>query len=81
MRLIPFLILLLTASFLKAQKPYFYPNPSFNSWDYIDPASLGWCVQELDTLSEFLDQTNAKGFIILHRGRIAYDEYFDSVWY
>ncbi|MGB0177576.1 MAG: serine hydrolase [Owenweeksia sp.] len=52
----------------------------------MDPVTLGWCVQELDTLSEFLDQTNAKGFIILHRGRIAYEEYFDSfapdsVWY
>ncbi len=78
------LVFLFFTANLKAQ--YYYPPVSGSQWDTVSPASLGWCISELDTLSDFLEATNGKGFIILHKGKIAYEEYFgtfqqDSVWY
>ena len=83
MRCLLYTLLLVTGP-LGAQ--YYYPPVSSGQWDTVSPASLGWCVSELDTLSEFLEDTHAKGFIILHQGKIAHEEYFgaftqDSIWY
>lgn len=63
-----------------------YVPPTVGFWDTIQPASLGWNTAVLDTLPNYLQQTNTKAFIILKNGKIAYERYFgnftsDSVWY
>jgi CubicO group peptidase (beta-lactamase class C family) len=84
------LLLLITLSFgiknLSAQNLYFPPLSSTANWDTLSPASLGWCVNEIDTLYDFLQQQDSKGFILLKNGKIVLEKYFgtftkDSLWY
>lgn len=71
---------------LLAKGQYYFPPVTGNQWDTVSPVSLGWCVGELDTLSEYLETRNSKSFIILHKGKIAFEEYYNghdeqSSWY
>ena len=70
----------------KAQNLYFPPLSSTANWDTISPASLGWCLNEIDTLYDYLQQQDTKGFIVLKDGKIVLEKYFgtftkDSLWY
>lgn len=70
----------------KAQSLYFPPLSSTAAWDTISPSSLGWCLNEIDTLYYYLQQQNTKGFIVLKDGKIVLEKYFgtftkDSLWY
>ena len=70
---------------LNAQSLYFPPLIG-NAWDTLSPASLGWCVNYLDTLDDLLLRKNTKAVIILKDGKIAHEKYFgtftvDSLWY
>ena len=70
----------------KAQTLYFPPLSSTATWDTISPASLGWCLNEIDTLYDYLHQQDTKGFIVLKDGKIVLEKYFgtftkDSLWY
>lgn len=71
---------------IKAQSIYFPPLSSTANWDTISPSSLGWCLNEIDTLFNYLQQQDTKGFIVLKNGRIVLEKYFgtfteDSLWY
>ena len=84
--LISFLIILFQHQTVKAQSTYFPPLSSSATWDTISPASLGWCANEIDTLYNFLQQEDTKGFIVLKDGKIVLEKYFgtftkDSLWY
>lgn len=64
---------------------YFPPDPP-GRWETVQPEDLGWCTDALNDFYTFLDTTNTKGFIILHQGKIAAEEYFnnhdmDKNWY
>ena len=81
------LVLLLSAAVhqVHAQEIYFPPNVG-NTWETIDPASLGWCTDQVPPLLQFLEDNNTKAFIVLKDGRIAIEQYFgtftqDSSWY
>jgi CubicO group peptidase (beta-lactamase class C family) len=79
------LIISLIGNFSFAQNLYFPPLTG-TSWDTISPANLGWCQPKIDSLYDFLDQTNSKSFIILKDGKIVLEKYFgnhtrDSLWY
>lgn len=69
----------------KAQSLYF--PPAFSStWDTIQPSSLGWCQSKVDTLTNYVGNTNAKAFIILKNGKIVIEKYYgtftvDSMWF
>ncbi|HMC96429.1 MAG TPA: serine hydrolase, partial [Flavobacteriales bacterium] len=68
-----------------AQGIYFPPNTG-GAWETVDPATLGWCVDQIPPLIDFLGTNNTKAFIVLKDGRIAIEHYFgtftqDSVWY
>lgn len=70
---------------LLAQDIYFPPTTG-TTWETTDPASLGWCTDQLPPLLEFLESSNSKAFIVLKDGRIVIEEYFgtftqDSTWY
>jgi CubicO group peptidase (beta-lactamase class C family) len=65
---------------------YYPPLSSTANWDTISPASLGWCINRIDSLYRFLDAQNTKAFIVLKDGKIVLEKYFDtftqdSVWY
>lgn len=84
------LIFLLGVFFLKenlsAQTLYFPPINSSLPWDTLSTASLGWCYDKIDSLYNYLDQENTKGFIVLKDGKIVLEKYFasftkDSLWY
>ena len=69
----------------KAQGLYFPPLTG-TTWDTISPTSLGWCQPQIDSLYDFLEQTNSKSFIVLKDGKIVLEKYFgnhsrDSLWY
>jgi CubicO group peptidase (beta-lactamase class C family) len=71
--------------FGKAQSLYF--PPSFSStWDTTQPSTLGWCQSKVDTLTNYVGNTNAKAFIVLKNGKIVIEKYYgtftvDSMWF
>jgi len=70
----------------KAQNLYFPPISNNAFWDTISPDSLGWCVDEIQPLYDYLEQESSKGFIVLKDGKIVLEKYFgsftkDSLWY
>lgn len=69
-----------------SQNLYFPPLAQNQPWDTLSPASLGWCMNYVDSLYDFLDQNNTKGFLLLKDGKIVLEKYFgtftvDSLWY
>jgi len=65
---------------------YYYPPGGNQTWDTTDVNTLGWCLNYLDTVHDYLNQSNTKGFIILKDGKIVDEIYFgtftkDSIWY
>ena len=71
---------------LKAQGLYFPPLNANALWDTLSPASLGWCLNEIDSLYDYLQTQDTKGFIVLKDGKIVLEKYFgtftkDSLWY
>lgn len=68
-----------------AQNIYFPPNAA-GTWETVDPASLGWCTDQIPPLLDLLGENNTKAFIVLKDGRIAIEQYYgtftqDSSWY
>lgn len=83
--LLSIILFYFSASNSKAQSLYFPPLTG-TTWDTISPASLGWCQPQIDSLYDFLEQTNSKSFIVLKDGKIVLEKYFDnhsrdSLWY
>ena len=77
MRKITFILfLLLTASSIV--KSQYFPPISGNNWDTINPSTLGYCQSKIDTLYNFLETRNTKGFIILKDGKIVLEKYFGN---
>lgn len=71
---------------LKTQALYFPPINGSETWDTLSPAALGWCTNKIDSLYNFLQQENTKGFMVLKDGKIVLEKYFgsftkDSAWY
>ena len=79
------IILFFSVNHSPAQSIYFPPLVG-NTWATTDPASLGWCTDRIDSLYNFLEQSNTKAFIVLKDGKIVLEHYFgtfteDSLWY
>jgi CubicO group peptidase (beta-lactamase class C family) len=79
------LLLLTCADRVSAQSTYFPPLTG-DTWETLDPSTLGWCADRIDSLYAFLDSHNTKGFIVLKDGRIVLEHYVgtftqDSLWY
>ena len=81
------ILLFLFLSLLTAYSQDLYFPPNFSTeWETIDHSELDWCEENVNTFSEFLEDSNTKGCVILKNGRIAYEGYFDdfqmtSSWY
>lgn len=83
--ILPF-ILSLSVPQSRAQAPYFPPVAPGSTWETIDPATLGWCPDRIDSLYAYLGAHNTKAFLVLKDGRIVLEHYFgtfeqDSLWY
>ncbi len=70
---------------LRSQSIYFPPTLG-NTWDTLQPGSLGWCQDKVDSLYDYLEGENSKAFILLKDGKIVLEKYFgtftqDSAWY
>ncbi|MEI8007847.1 MAG: serine hydrolase [Bacteroidota bacterium] len=87
-RIIIFLLFVAMASgtgVCQAQELYFPPLSS-NQWDVTTPESMGWCVDQIDTLYSFLESHNTMAFLVLKDGKMVLEKYFgsfnsDSLWY
>jgi len=84
-KLIALILLLCAMQSAKAQTLYF-PPISGSTWDTINPGSLAWCPDKIDSLFNYLETNNTKAFIILKDGKIVIEQYFgqftaDSLWY
>jgi CubicO group peptidase (beta-lactamase class C family) len=80
------LLLVVTFHSGRTQGLYFPPFSQSAQWDTVSPASMGWCVEKIAPLYDFLQQENTKGFLVLKDGKIALEKYFgtfdkDSLWY
>jgi Beta-lactamase len=71
-----FFFLLTVSMTLKAQESLYFPTTS--SWETIDPISLGWCQDSLNSLDTFLVNSGTKSFILLHDGKIVLEKYFNG---
>ncbi len=65
---------------------YYYPPAANATWEKVTPQSLGWNVSLLDSLQNFLASRNTKSFVILNKGKIVLEWYFedhskDKLWY
>lgn len=68
-----------------AQHLYFPPTTG-TTWDTLAPSTLGYCPDRIDSLYQYLEQTDSKAFILLKDGKIVLERYFDnftqdSLWY
>jgi CubicO group peptidase (beta-lactamase class C family) len=80
------LVFVTTSITLTAQTLYFPPNSQTAQWDSLSPNSLNWCQANIDSMYDFLQQENTKGFMVLKNGKIVLEKYFgtfqqDSSWY
>jgi CubicO group peptidase (beta-lactamase class C family) len=57
---------------------YYYPPLTGNSWETISPASLGWNTGKLNELIEYVRTNNSTAFIILYKGRIVSENYWNG---
>jgi len=79
------LIFLFAANLVRAQQLYFPPLVG-STWNSTAAADLGWCTDKIDSLYDFLESKNTKGFIVLKDGKMVLEKYFgtftqDSFWY
>lgn len=79
------ILLLFILPFFGAHAQSYFP-PKIGTWETTSPASLGWCTNQIDSLYQFLENNNTKGFLVLHDGKIVLEKYFgtftvDSNWY
>jgi CubicO group peptidase (beta-lactamase class C family) len=86
MNKITYMLLFSLMSITAKTQNYYFPPLTGTAWETTTPQSLGWCTEKIDTLYNFLDNTNTKAFIVLKNGRIVLEKYYgtftrDSAWY
>lgn len=64
----------------------YFPSITNDDWENTSLTNLNWKEDKLTPLLEFLEEKNTKSFIILHKGKIVVEEYFNnhnasSFWY
>lgn len=79
-------LLLIPADSIFGQSDMYFPPAQGSPWETLSPDSLGWCSDKIESLVNFVEDTDGRAFIILKDGRIVIEEYMngftaDSVWY
>ena len=59
---------------------YYYPPvaPLDDTWETVTPVSLGWDELKLAEALEYVEDHSSTGFLILHKGRIVVEEYWEG---
>lgn len=79
------IILLFVLIGLQSKTQSYFPPLIGDTWETIDPISLGWCEDSILVIYDYLEQTQSKAFIVLKDGKIVLEKYFgtftkDSLW-
>ena len=77
-------LLIFIGEFVIAQSLYFPPTGG-GEWENLDPSSINYCPDRVDSLYDFLEEQKTKAFVLLKDGRIVLEQYFndfgrDSLW-
>ncbi len=56
----------------------YFPPLTGNTWDTVSMTSLGWNLDSLQALKDYLAEKHTKSFMILVNGRIAMEAYFNG---
>ncbi len=56
----------------------YFPPLNSNTWETKTIENLGWNVNQLQPLLDFLEDKNSKSFMILYNGKIVVEEYMNS---
>lgn len=54
----------------------YFPPLQGSEWEAIEPSTLNWNIDLLDTLYDYLESENSRAFIVLVDGRLAIEKYF-----
>jgi CubicO group peptidase (beta-lactamase class C family) len=84
-----FLMLLIVCLFVSCKKQVtnepppqsstlYFPPSNSDTWESITPQSLGWDMNEINSLYSFLEQKNTRAFLVLKDGRIVIEKYFGN---
>jgi hypothetical protein len=57
---------------------YYYPPTGSDTWETTDAASLGWDVAKLNEAIAYAQSKNTYGLIILHKGKIVTENYWNG---
>jgi len=68
------------------EESLYFPPINSDTWETKTLAEAGWNESQLQSLLDFLDEKNTKGFIMLHNGKIVVESYMNghnanSIWY
>jgi CubicO group peptidase (beta-lactamase class C family) len=58
--------------------PYYYPPVGSDTWETVSASSLGWDVAKLNDAIAYAGSKKTYGLIILHRGRIVTENYWNG---
>ncbi|RLJ64408.1 CubicO group peptidase (beta-lactamase class C family) [Lacinutrix venerupis] len=56
----------------------YFPPLNSSSWDTKEISNLNWNENNVQSLLDFLNEKNTKSFIVLHRGKIVIEHYFNG---
>ena len=71
---------------IEPETDIYFPPLTGNLWEKTSVEELGWNQNQVQQLMNYLDENNTKAFILLHHGKIVFENYFnghtaDSPWY
>jgi CubicO group peptidase (beta-lactamase class C family) len=78
---LPVLLLSIFCSCKKSNDPVivtdslYFPPRNSSEWETIDPQSLGWNLDAIQGLKDYMPESNTKSLIILKEGKIAFEHY------
>ncbi len=75
---ITLLLCTLYATAGSAQSEYYYPPNSGSAWETVSPEELGWCTDDIQPMLDFIEANEGRGFIVLYKGRIVLEHYFNG---
>jgi CubicO group peptidase (beta-lactamase class C family) len=56
----------------------YFPPVNSDAWETVNPSELGWDVTKLNEAVNYAGSKNTYGFIILHKGRIVTENYWNG---
>ncbi|MDB2385209.1 beta-lactamase family protein [Polaribacter sp.] len=56
----------------------YFPSNTTTTWETIATEDLGWNTNEVENLNSFLENSGTKGFIVLYKGRVVIEEYYND---